>query len=220
MIQIGAGVLIALIYVIAGMAGISQRWLPASQWVTAILIAFVFLLQFAYFALFEILWGGQTPGKRAIGIRVIKDTGRPLSPVEFVGRNLLRIVDQMPGFYAVGVLIAMFNGQSKRLGDFVAGSIVVREKSLEEIKRAWASSTPTSTSQLFAGAQRLTPEEIALIEAFLTRRHDLDPGVRHRMAQEILRRIESKLTLTDDHRTRVESTLESLAHEHRSHGRY
>jgi len=198
--------------------GLLKEWHLTSLWLTAALIAFLFILQFGYFAVFEIFWNGQTPGKRAIGIRVIKDTGRPLSPAETIGRNLLRIIDQLPGFYAVAVLTAMFNAQGKRLGDFVAGALVVREKSLDEIQHSWATS-PASTSSLL-GANRLTPDEVALIDAFLTRRGDLDPGVRHRMALEILRRLESKLTLTADNRTRVETTLEWLAHENRSHARY
>lgn len=218
LIQLAAALMVGLVLFFSGLTGLLQGWRLTSLWLTALTIAFMFLLQFGYFALFEAFWSGQTPGKRAIGIRVIKDIGRPLSPAETIARNLLRVVDQLPGFYAIGVVVAMFNSQGKRLGDFVAGSIVVREKPLDEIQHSWAA-TPAATSS-FLGASRLTHEEIALIEAFLFRRRDLDPGVRYAMAQEVLRRLEPKLTLTDDDRTRVETTLESVAHEHRSHGRY
>src|SRR5207248_8892299 len=61
-----------------------------------ILVLFFFLLYFAYFAFFEIIWNGQTPGKRKAGIRVIKDSGRPLTVPESIARNLLRIVDWLP----------------------------------------------------------------------------------------------------------------------------
>lgn len=209
----------ALILFLLSLAGLFRGWKMTSLWIMAGLIAFFFLLYFGYFAFFEILWGGQTPGKRSIGIRVIKDTGRPLSAAETIGRNLLRIVDQMPGFYAVAVVTAMLNAQSKRLGDFVAGSIVVREKSLNEIRRSW-STTAVTSSRSFLGANRLTAEEVALIETFLVRRDDLAPDVRFRMAHEILRRLESKLTLTDDDRAGVESTLRALIQESRSAGRY
>jgi hypothetical protein len=125
----------------------------------------------------------------------------------------------MPGFYAVAVLTAMFNLESKRLGDFVAVSIVVREKSLESVQRSWDVS-PLSALHSLLGANRLTPEEMALIDTFLARCHDLAPDVRSRMAHAILSRIESQLTLTHEHRAGAEYTLKSLAHEYRSAGRY
>ncbi len=219
LIQVATGVVLGVILLVFGFMGLLRQWQGTSLWLVAALIALSFLLTFGYFAIFEILWSGQTPGKRAIGIRVIKDNGRPLSAAESVGRNLMRIVDQMPGFYAVAVLTAMFNAQSKRLGDFVAGSIVVYETSLESIQRSW-DVAPAPASQSLLGANRLTPEEVALIDTFLVRRSELAGDVRRRMADGILRRLESKLKLTDDHRERVETTLESLAHEHRSASRY
>ena len=218
LIQSGLAILIVVAVFLFGLTGLLKGWHLTSLWLTAALIGFVFLLQFGYFAIFEILWNGQTPGKRAVGIRVIKETGRPLSPAESIARNLLRIIDQMPGFYAVAVLAAFFNSQGKRLGDFVAGSIVVREKSLDELHHSWPAARGPASPLL--RANRLTPEELALIEAFLSRRDDLDPAVRRSMAQQVLERLEPKLTLTEEHRIRVETTLESLAHEHRSYGRY
>ena len=215
LIQAAAAALVGLLAFFLGLTGILRGWQVASLWLGALAIAFFFLLNFGYFALFEILWNGQTPGKRAIRIRVIKDNGRPLTPPESLGRNLLRIVDQMPGFYAVGILVAMCNRQSKRLGDFVAGSIVVLEKSLDSSEQSWSIAPVSSASHL--GANRLTAEELALLDAFLHRRNDLHPTVRYSMAQQVLSRLESKLTLTEEDRIRVETTLESLAHEQRSH---
>ncbi len=137
----GAAVIIALIA--AGILGYT-RALRGSPLTTAILvaglIAFGFLLLYGYFILFEIFWNGQTPGKRAIGIRVIKDSGRRLTPIESMGRNLLRIVDQLPGLYAIGLLCAVLNRQNKRLGDLVAGSLVIREASLRDLKPVWQES--------------------------------------------------------------------------------
>jgi uncharacterized RDD family membrane protein YckC len=211
---------IGLILGFLGVTGFFAIWRQMSLWLWAGLIAFFFLLYFGYFAFFEILWGGQTPGKRTIGIRVIKETGRPLSPSETIARNLMRIVDQMPGFYAVAVLTAMFNDESKRLGDFVAGSIVVREHSLDEMRGAWSAATAPSVSRSLLGANRLTAEEVSLIDTFLVRRHELAHDVRSHMAYEILRRLEPKLTLTEDDRAGVEATLRSIAYEHRSAARY
>ena len=126
--------------------------------------------------------------------------------------------DQLPGFYAVGVLTAMFNSQSKRLGDFVAGSIVIFEKSVDAARGSWSVS-PSSVLSSSLGASRLAIEDISLIDAFLGRRHDLLPDVRRRMAHEILHRVEPKLTLTEANRADIECTLASLVHEYRSTGR-
>src|SRR5579859_3126115 len=82
-----------------------------------------------YFTLFEILWNGQTPGKRMVGLRVIRENGYPMRPIDAVIRNLVRIVDWLPGVYGVGVLTMLFNSRSRRLGDFASGTIVVREGS-------------------------------------------------------------------------------------------
>jgi uncharacterized RDD family membrane protein YckC len=70
----------------------------ASQWVIASMIVGFFVIYYGYFAIFEALWNGQTPGKRYTQLRVMKDDGRPISPYEAIARNLLRIVDQLPVF--------------------------------------------------------------------------------------------------------------------------
>ena len=89
----------------------------------------VFLVTAGYFMLFEILWSGQTPGKRLVGVRVIRENGYPIRPIDAVIRNLVRVVDWLPGIYGVGVLTMLLNKRSKRLGDFASGTIVVREGS-------------------------------------------------------------------------------------------
>ena len=213
-IQVVAGLVIGLILIIVGFKGYLHRWRLTSLWVMAGVIAFVFVLYFGYFALFEIFWDGQTPGKRAIGIRVIKETGRPLAVVESIGRNLMRIIDQMPGFYAVGVVAAMCNSQSKRLGDFVAGSLVIREQKIADVERSWIAA-PAPAAGVFAGDQVLTAEDFALIDTFLVRRMDLSPALRHKFAFDILRRLQPKLGENGPQTGGPEETLEALAHRYR-----
>ncbi len=116
------------------------------------LILLGFLLYYGYFAAFEALWGGQTPGKRAVGLRVISVTGQPITTFDALLRNLLRIVDQMPGIYAVGVLSIFFTARNQRLGDLVAGTVVVQEHGLPR-GRAVQSTPPTATR---LGAARLS----------------------------------------------------------------
>jgi RDD family len=175
-----------------------------------------FLIFFGYFAIFEIAWNGQTPGKRMIGIRVVKDSGRPLTAAESIGRNLLRIVDQLPGFYAIGIVVAILNSSNKRLGDLVAGSVVVRESSLAAIKPVWQTMR-TETGPLLGG-KALSIEDLALIDAFLNRRSELLPDVRSRMAAQILNQLRPKLPFHADTGLSTESVLESLAWERRSAG--
>jgi uncharacterized RDD family membrane protein YckC len=220
LIQFGVG-LVALIVVgflgvFGALAGIQQN----SVWVVAAFVIVVFLLMYGYFAFFEIIWNGQTPGKRIAGIRVVKESGRPLTAAETIGRNLLRIVDQLPGFYAIGVLVALLNAQNKRIGDFIAGSIVVREASLSEFKTVWqtpdAAAARRSTPPM--GGAKLSLEDLSLIDTFLNRRHSLAPDVRSHMAHQILNRLRPKLLLPDDNDSSAESILESLAYERRSTG--
>jgi uncharacterized RDD family membrane protein YckC len=88
-----------------------------------VLGAFVFVL--AYYFLLEGLWEGQTVGKRALDIRVLKESGRPIGIGESVLRNLLRIVDGF-FYYAVGFAFMATSDKRMRLGDRVAGTVVVR----------------------------------------------------------------------------------------------
>jgi uncharacterized RDD family membrane protein YckC len=216
-----------LVGFVAGIGGsillavISSAVPKAAMWGVAILILFYFLLYFGYFAIFEIVWNGQTPGKRKAGIRVIKDSGRPLTPAESIARNLMRIVDWLPAFYAVGIVSALLTKENKRLGDLIAGSLVVRETSFSDLKPVWQTAeAPGSSALPPLGAAQLSAEEGALIDSYLSRRLDLAPDVRFRMAEEILRRIKPKLTLPAENQLSTEKILEALAYERRASGRY
>jgi uncharacterized RDD family membrane protein YckC len=200
----------------AGFAGVGQSSNPGI-WVVAILILAYFVLMYGYFILFESIWNGQTPGKRLTHIRVIKDSGQPITPIDAVARNLLRLVDQLPFAYGIGVMCAWISPQSKRLGDYVAGTVVVHEKPLEKVAAPWE--TPTQARAHSYGANRLTPEEFALVEAFLSRRSALDAGVRYDTAAGIVRRIEAKLSMPPE-RPSAEKLLEELSFERRSTAGY
>jgi uncharacterized RDD family membrane protein YckC len=211
-IVVGIGGSMAII----GMTRVAPR---AGIWGGAILVLAYFFLYFGYYPLFEILWNGQTPGKRKAGIRVIKDSGRPLTPAETIGRNLMRIVDWLPLFYAVGMVSAFLTTGNKRLGDLVVGSLVVRETSLSDLKPAWETA-PAPVSSPFGplGADRLSAEEAALIDSFLSRRSALEVGVRFKMAEEVLRRLRPKLMLPAESTLSTEKILEALAYERRASG--
>lgn len=156
-------------------------------WVRAALILVWFLVFWGYYALFEALAGGRTPGKRRIGIRVVMDTGHPITFPAAMIRNLVRLVDIQPaGSYLVGLLFVFFHPQHKRLGDLVAGTIVVRDKP-EDVM---LSAPPAARAEILdAGPPVLSDEEFRLLEQFVTRLEELGSEVRRRFAGELATRI-------------------------------
>jgi uncharacterized RDD family membrane protein YckC len=171
---------------IAGAAGwLGSRGLPSlATWVLAGLAITAFILSYGYFAAFEALWGGQTPGKRVAKIRVIAISGQPITAFDALVRNLLRLVDWLPLMYAVGVFSIFFTSRHQRLGDIVAGTVVVHE---QETPSAVIPSPVVVTARL--GARRLSVEEVEVIQAFLARRHDLPYDRRLRTARQLAERI-------------------------------
>ncbi|TAH52861.1 MAG: RDD family protein [Chloroflexota bacterium] len=137
-----------------------------------IFILSIFVIQFGYFMFFEIIMSGQTPGKRLFNLRVIKDNGYPFGTMDSIVRNLVRIIDFFPIAYGIGVITMFMNRRAKRLGDFAAGTIVVKMRDqvrLSDLQVApRAATTPTP---LFAnGIEHLEESDIALAESFLLRR--------------------------------------------------
>ena len=99
-------------------------------WVVGLLLAIYGLLTFAviwgYYLAFELGWSGQTPGKRLAGTQVVKTDGAPATFLEVAIRNLVRIVDFLPAAYAIGVVTMFFNREARRLGDYAAGTLVIK----------------------------------------------------------------------------------------------
>jgi uncharacterized RDD family membrane protein YckC len=187
-------------------------------WAQAIIYFVIFLIYYGYFAFFESIWNGQTPGKRVAHLRVIQESGRPIQVWQAFARNLMRIVDSIPFCYAVGMTSALISKQNRRLGDFVAGTVVVHERPLTKIAVGWASAAPDVIAGPVLGASRLSLEEVRLIEAFLERRNSLAEDVRFRMARQIAGRIASQLAMGEDRLrlagvTTDEGFLEALARE-------
>jgi uncharacterized RDD family membrane protein YckC len=190
-----------------------------AKWTIALVIFAGFVVYWGYFAIFESVWKGQTPGKKWAGIRVIKDSGRPITPFEAAARNLLRIVDYLPGFYAVGVVTMLLNEKHRRVGDFVAGTLVVHETSDRE--SALFFNTPANSQFTIPQASRLTLQEAELIEAFLARRLDIPPEIRQQNGQRIADMLCTRLGITPDTRPADnENFLELLVKEFRNRAAY
>ncbi|WP_139364882.1 RDD family protein [Sutcliffiella halmapala] len=92
------------------------------------LILLLFLLRWGYFFAFEYFSGGSTIGKKIVGIRVIQENGHSITLLSSLIRNLLRIIDSLPTNYLLGMIMIFFHSKHKRLGDLVAGTIVVHER--------------------------------------------------------------------------------------------
>ena len=97
----------------------------------AVAILLTFLFTWGYFLVFEVIWNGQTPGKRVAGIRVLTTRGEPVTLVHALVRNLLRLVDILPTSYMVGTICILVTRRGQRLGDLAAGTVVVRERHAE-----------------------------------------------------------------------------------------
>jgi uncharacterized RDD family membrane protein YckC len=94
----------------------------------AIALLVVFVVIWGYFAFFETIWQGQSPGKRWTGLRVIQEGGYPIGFSQAAIRNIVRIIDFLPLFYIIGAVVMLIDSRSRRLGDLVAGTIVVKEQ--------------------------------------------------------------------------------------------
>lgn len=173
--------------------------------IVAVFLLFLFLVFWGYFIFFEVRWNGQTPGKRAAGIRVIRDSGHPIDFRSSLIRNLVRIVDMLPGFYAIGFMVMFFDKHWKRLGDMAAGTMVVQEAKKIDTQptvQSAASKALDAASYSFLDNQallhlsKLSRQDYHVVQRFMDRRPQLDRATEHRLANNIAHSIQSKLELS------------------------
>jgi len=151
---------------------------PGDSAVMAIGVVVYFATLWGYFAFFEGLRGGQTPGKRRVGIRVVRDTGHAVTLGAAAIRNLLRLADFLPPPYLLGALAVALHPRGKRLGDIVAGTVVVRDRPLEH-----ASVLPAEAADAEpAGVPLLSDAEFRVVHEFAERAAALPEAVRTRVA--------------------------------------
>jgi uncharacterized RDD family membrane protein YckC len=213
LIEIAAAIVVVLVFVSLGWA-LSFALDNVGLWVAAAALLGLFALYYGYFAVFEVLWQGQTPGKRLIGLRVLAVSGRAARPDEILIRNVLRIIDQVPGIYAVGICAVLLTRRNQRIGDIAAGTVVVHDRPVED---GGAFEEPPASGPV--RGLKLTDEEAALVEAFLRRRQELDVFVRERRAADIANRLRNRLRLNRGGES-DEALLEALINEHRRTGRF
>ena len=139
------------------------------------------VLIWAYFILLEWLWNGQTIGKRAYKLRVINEDGSPAQFTAVLIRNLLRLVDFLPAFYGVGVLVIVLSPKSQRLGDLAAGTYVVRAPRPQVDWFSLRTVTPLGAGRT-AETRRMPGEAQRLVREFVARESQLAPTERARIA--------------------------------------
>jgi uncharacterized RDD family membrane protein YckC len=208
------------------------RWVTnAPKWALALLVVAVFLTWSGYFALFEWAWAGQTPGKRWLRLRVIREDGRPVTFWEAAARNLVRILDMEPfPFYSVGLVAVFVSRRDQRLGDLVAGTVVVREREAQAPTFEQVFSAPTSDAALRrsfkpvafrADLSALAEPEVEVVEAYLRRRWDMEEMPRQWMAWRVATPILHKLRPEyDPAQFTYEGFLEELLHRYRATRRF
>jgi uncharacterized RDD family membrane protein YckC len=180
---------------------------PIRQWVWAIQFLMFFLVYIGYFIVFETLWRGQTPGKRYVKIRVIREDGRNVGIQQSILRSLLRPIDDL---FFLGFLLVIFSQQEKRLGDWVAGTILIQEGQAISNQKITISPAATKLVDRLIETGKIaaiTPDEFATIRKYLYRYSALDPnirdGVSDRLSHQLLKRIElaNKPPTIDSHLT-------------------
>jgi uncharacterized RDD family membrane protein YckC len=149
--------------------------------VTSLGVFFAFVV---YDVLFEVRAAGRTPGKRALGVRVVLADGAPVSLRASAVRNLIRLVEGVATWYVPAILSILLTRDNQRLGDLAAGTVVVRE-------------APPAAASSYAGPAELperlqawdvsavTPQELAAVRSFLARRSGFEPAARAALARRL-----------------------------------
>ncbi len=228
---IAIAVMVIAFTMVANLVSLEGQLASAPKWVYAVLVVVLFVLVSGYFAVFEWLWNGQTPGKRWLKLRVIREDGRPVTFFEAAVRNLLRNFDIMPApFYSVGLISVFASSRDQRIGDMVAGTVVVRERETEAPAFAQVFASPVSDPALrrsfppvpfTANVNDLTESEIEVVETFLRRRWDLKDVPRQWMAWRVAMPLLYKLRPEYDRASfNYEGFLEELLHRYREQHRF
>jgi uncharacterized RDD family membrane protein YckC len=155
---------------------------------------FSFVVVFGYDVLFEVLASGRTLGKRWNGLRVVRTGGQPITLLPSLARNLLRLVDFLPFGYLVGIVAVLWTPRNQRLGDLVAGTLVIRERRTRAVEEAPLAATETrARDAAMLDTSAVTAAELAAIRRFLARRHEIDLDARRELAHTMAERLRPKI---------------------------
>jgi uncharacterized RDD family membrane protein YckC len=172
-----------------------------------------FLIFAAYDVLFEVFASGRTPGKRLNGLRVVRVDGSPVTFFTSAIRNVLRLVDILPGMYLVGIATILVTRLNQRLGDVAAGTLVVRERTeqpqLRELRVAQPQPAPAPAGSSW-DVTAVTVDELVAVRSFLARRYELTNEARYRLAADLAGALRPKVVGAPEN-LGSEAFLEKLA---------
>jgi uncharacterized RDD family membrane protein YckC len=192
-----------------GQSTLNDASLPL--WLLAIAGLISFAIFTGYFVFFEAIWQGQTPGKRFLKIRVIREDGRPIQLTQAVLRSLLRSIDDL---FFIGAFFIIFHQREKRLGDIVAGTIVIQEErspkqsplAISEMGQNLALELP-----YMGHLDRLLPDDYAVVREYLLRRPTMEPQARSDLSLKLARQLRALMQLeTIPANTSAEQFLEAV----------
>ncbi len=163
-------------------------------------------IMIGYHIFFETLWNGQTPGKRAVGLRVIKESGRAINIFDAAARNFMRPVDFLPSFYLLGGLLVQFHPMRKRAGDMAAGTVVVKLE--RDARPLFFPELEVDAPAIPCALTALSDEEHDLARAFIIRRNELSSPARKYLAGLITKVVMKKLSIAQNPFEEEEDLLE------------
>jgi uncharacterized RDD family membrane protein YckC len=212
-----AWVLALVLYSISG--DLLREWQALSALGQLAALAAALLLGWGWDVAWETLGGGRTPGKRLLGLRVVRADGAPVGLAESLVRNLLRAIE-LPIGYAPGVLAIALGARRQRLGDLAAGTLVVRERRYDLSRYAAASAAPDPRFAALAGrsGRALGPGDLDRLQDFLSRRPALVPAARERLATRLAGALAARAGVAAPGAADAEPFLEALAR-HAAEGR-
>lgn len=200
----GGSLLLFLVAVLVGAA--THSGAVADYAIAVAAVAFLAGQLGVYFVLCEVLGGGTSVGKRALGLRVVDTRGGAIGLRQSLVRNVLRLVDALPSAYAVGLVAVVTTKHNQRLGDLAAGTLVVRTRTV-----AAAPIAPPPAGSTWSGAPHggwgwappapllgwdvtaVTAEEVAVVRQFLYRRYQLPVQARYSVAVDLATRLWPKV---------------------------
>lgn len=188
-------VLIVAVAIAAGVLGDAE-----SGWGAAMVALLSFVIIVGYDVFFEVLQAGRTPGKRMNGLRVVQAGGGPITFVPSAIRNVLRIVDFLPTMYLTGIVTILATSRNQRVGDVVAGTLVVRERFAAQKARPPGRAAPAyeAPAGVTLDTSALSVEELSAVRRYLDRRYEIDSDARTRIAGSLLARLRPKIAGAPD----------------------
>ncbi len=203
LIAVAEAIVFFTIGLVISQTGINDAVPGSESLAIALASLLAFLILWGYYIVFELVWSGQSPGKRAVGLRVVREGGRPIGFISSAIRNFIRLVDFLPLFYGIGVVVMFVDRRARRLGDLAGGTLVVKERrgvTLESLTTGGAGGVvpelkpgeePRAPS--LANVHLLSDQDYTLVQEFLRRRDELGRDARMRLGVQLASGLQTRL---------------------------